>query len=97
MKSFRERKCEREDIEALHRLLKELAIVEKNAGSVKLSPADYLRDGFDTKPLLFLAAFAEAQEGGQWRHVGLLVWCYTYSAREGRSLGIQDRTSGALR
>lgn len=87
------RKCDCEaDADAIHILVTELAIFERCPDAVKLSVADYRRDGFETKPPLFFAALGEVFEGDKWTPVGLLLCYYKYSTWEGRSIHMEDRT-----
>ncbi len=58
--SVRIRRCDNEaDADAIHFLITELAIFERNLGAVKTSADDLRRDGFRTDNPLFFAALAE--------------------------------------
>lgn len=90
---YRLRRCDdKSDAEALHRLARDLAVFEKGLDSFETTADDFRRDGFETKPPLFHAVFAEhrASEEGEWRAVAFAVWFFSYSTWKGRCLYLED-------
>ncbi len=83
----RVRRCDSPaDADAIYTLVKQLAVFEKEADSVRLTADDFRRDGFETEPPLFFAALAE-EDGVA---VGLLLWFFKYSTWEGKCLHVED-------
>lgn len=77
MPNIRIRRCDSvADADKIYALVKQLAEFEKEPESVRLTPADFRRDGFELQPPLFYAALAEESDGTA---VGLLLWFFKYS------------------
>lgn len=95
---YRIRKCSEPELDSktIHKLITELAVYERAPHAVKLSPDDYRRDGFETKPPLFYAAIAEYQppdeEKGEinYEAVGIALWYFSYSTFTGRTCFLED-------
>lgn len=90
---YRIRRCDHpSDAEAIHALVYELAVFEKQPEALTQTVADYQRDGFETSPPLFVASLAECKENDKWVAVGLALWYFTYSTWKGKSFYLEDRT-----
>lgn len=98
---YRVRKCSSpDDVDELHKLVKELAAFEKDADAVLQTLDDYRRDAFETQPTLFHAAFAEcadidgtsAGEGVvEWEVVRYVTWSHVHSLWKGKGAHLDDR------
>mmetsp|Transcript_4329 Transcript_4329/g.13082 ORF Transcript_4329/g.13082 Transcript_4329/m.13082 type:complete len:194 (-) Transcript_4329:1476-2057(-) len=93
--NFRIRPAVKTDAEDIYRLIKELAIYEKEPDAVKINPETLAADGWpessDVLPL-FKAAMAEVIDDAskKWRSVGYALWFTVYSTWEGRTLWLED-------
>ncbi len=80
------RSGKREDVPALLRLIKALAVFEKAGDEVEIGEEELLRDGFGKHPQFsFLLAENEAGEC-----LGIALYYYRYSTWKGRSLYLED-------
>jgi hypothetical protein len=68
---YRLRRAQREDVENILFLIKQLAEYEKEPESVQINEKDLERDGFDTQPPLFYVVIAEVSVG----YVTLIYIC----------------------
>ncbi|KAK4522719.1 hypothetical protein GAYE_PCTG14G0609 [Galdieria yellowstonensis] len=87
---YRLRRAQREDVENILFLIKQLAEYEKEPESVQINEKDLERDGFDTQPPLFYVVIAEVSEQNVWKCVGFALWFYVYSTWQGRALHLED-------
>ena len=79
------RKATPNDMHAVHQLITELAIFEKEPEAVATSPEELLRDGFSENPL-FEALVAEVD--GQI--LGMALYYPRYSTWKGKTLHLED-------
>lgn len=79
------RKATPNDMHAVHQLITELAIFEKEPEAVATSPEELLRDGFSEDPL-FEALVAEVD--GQI--LGMALYYPRYSTWKGKTLHLED-------
>jgi GNAT superfamily N-acetyltransferase len=79
------RKATPNDMHAVHQLINELAIFEKEPEAVATSPEELLRDGFSENPL-FEALVAEVD--GQI--LGMALYYPRYSTWKGKTLHLED-------
>jgi len=80
------RKGEAHDIDALHRLIRELAIYEKAEDKVETTPEIMLQDGFGKSPLFeFFVAETEGRE-----IVGIALFYFGYSTWRGKMMYLDD-------
>lgn len=79
------RKATSNDMHAVHQLITELAIFEKEPEAVVTSPEELLRDGFSENPL-FEALVAEVD--GQI--LGMALYYPRYSTWKGKTLHLED-------
>ncbi|MFN3907502.1 MAG: GNAT family N-acetyltransferase [Flavobacterium sp.] len=79
------RKVTPNDMHAVHQLITELAIFEKEPEAVATSPEELLRDGFSENPL-FEALVAEVD--GQI--LGMALYYPRYSTWKGKTLHLED-------
>lgn len=79
------RKATENDMHAVHQLITELAIFEKEPEAVATTPEELLRDGFSTNPL-FEALVAEVD--GQI--LGMALYYPRYSTWKGKTLHLED-------
>lgn len=85
------RKATPNDMHAVHQLITELAIFEKEPEAVATSPEELLRDGFSENPL-FEALVAEVD--GQI--LGMALYYPRYSTWKGKTLHLEDLIVSAL-
>lgn len=79
------RKATPNDMHAVHQLITELAIFEKEPEAVATSPEELLRDGFSENPL-FEALVAEVD--GQI--LGMALYYPRYSTWKGKTMHLED-------
>ena len=94
---FRLRKCvDKTDAKAIHSLVTELAVYEREPDGIKLEVSDYERDGFGSGVPLFYATLAESKQGDQWEAIGLVLWHFAFSSWEGKTLYVEDCKSAII-
>lgn len=74
-----------EDMEAIWKLIRELAAFEREPEAVVISPSDLIRDGFGETPL-FHTFVAEDASG----IIGMALFYYRYSTWKGRTIHLED-------
>ena len=79
------RKGEKQDMASVLKLIKELAIFEKEPNAVVLTEADLIRDGFSDKPL-FYTFVAEVDK----QIIGIALYYYRYSTWKGKTIHLED-------
>ena len=79
------RKARKKDSRAIHNLIKELAIFEKEPDSVKISVLDIENHGFGSKPL-FECIVAEISD----KVVGIALYYPRYSTWRGPTFHLED-------
>ena len=79
------RKGTREDMTAVLKLIKELAIFEREPNAVVITEEDLVRDGFSESPL-FHTLVAEAHG----KVAGIALYYYRYSTWKGKTLHLED-------
>ena len=79
------RKAKKKDSKAIHSLIKELAIFEKEPDSVKISVSDIENDGFGSKPL-FECIVAEIDN----KVIGMALYYSRYSTWRGPTFHLED-------
>lgn len=80
------RKATKEDVPAIHDLVRELAIFEKAENQVETSPAIYEQDGFGDRPW-FECFVAEHPADGI---VGITLFYFAYSTWKGKMIYLDD-------
>lgn len=79
------RKATPADVSSILRLIKELAVFEKEPNAVIISEEDLLRDGFSNNPL-FHTFVAELEE----EVIGMALYYYRYSTWKGKTIHLED-------
>jgi GNAT superfamily N-acetyltransferase len=79
------RKGEKEDMQGVLALIKELAVFEKEPDAVLITEEDLVRDGFGTNPL-FHVFVAEVENN----IVGIALYYYRYSTWKGKTIHLED-------
>jgi GNAT superfamily N-acetyltransferase len=79
------RKGQKEDMNGVLELIKELAIFEKEPDAVLITVEDLVRDGFGENPL-FHVFVAEVEE----EIVGIALYYYRYSTWKGKTIHLED-------
>ncbi|KAL9965876.1 hypothetical protein ACROYT_G029730 [Oculina patagonica] len=98
MENWRIRDAVAEDVPDILRMIKDLAVYEKEPESrVKLTEEEMLRDGFGEEKPWFGSLIAEELHSPEENHclpkrkaVGYALFFYIYSTWEGRSLYLED-------
>ncbi|SDK71529.1 N-acetylglutamate synthase, GNAT family [Catalinimonas alkaloidigena] len=85
MKDYTIRKATREDVPALFRLIKELALFEKAPREVENSEEQLRKDGFGSDPLF--GAYVAEIDG---KVVGAAFYYWRYSTWKGKRLYLED-------
>lgn len=79
------RKGEKKDMKAVHSLIQELAVFEKEPDAVEVTVDDLERDGFGEHPL-FYTFVAEVDD----KIVGIALFYYRYSTWKGKTIHLED-------
>jgi GNAT superfamily N-acetyltransferase len=79
------RKGEKEDMQGVLALIKELAVFEKEPDAVLITEDDLVRDGFGANPL-FQVFVAEVDND----IVGIALFYYRYSTWKGKTIHLED-------
>ena len=79
------RKAEKEDMQGVLELIKELAVFEKEPDAVLITEEDLIRDGFGSNPL-FHVFVAEKNK----QVVGIALYYYRYSTWKGKTIHLED-------
>src|SRR6187431_76740 len=79
------RKGEKEDMQGVMELIKELAVFEKEPDAVLITAEDLVRDGFAKNPL-FHVFVAEVEK----EIVGIALYYYRYSTWKGKTIHLED-------
>lgn len=88
------RRGTKNDMKAVHDLIQELAIFEKEPDAVVVTVADLERDGFGENPLFY--TFVAEVEGDSSdseqakQIVGMALYYYRYSTWKGRTIHLED-------
>ncbi|NVJ89027.1 MAG: GNAT family N-acetyltransferase [Flavobacteriaceae bacterium] len=83
--SFIVRKAKKEDIQAVHDLITELAVFEKEPDAVEITTEDLLKDGFSDHPRFGL--FVAEQENSI---IGIALFYERYSTWKGKTIHLED-------
>lgn len=83
--SFTIRFATKDDMQAVHNLITELAIFEKEPDAVEITVADLERDGFSEHPQ-FQVFVAEQTEG----IIGMALFYERYSTWKGKAIHLED-------
>ncbi|WP_298417213.1 GNAT family N-acetyltransferase [uncultured Kordia sp.] len=87
------RKATGNDVDAIFRLIQELAIFEKEEDAVLITPNDLLKDGFGTSPKFhcFVAETTENTESSSIKQIlGIALVYMRYSTWKGEVLHLED-------
>lgn len=79
------RRGKKEDVAAVHSLITELAIFEKEPDAVEITADDLLRDGFSANPRFKL--FVAEQEN---KIIGIALFYERYSTWKGKTIHLED-------
>ncbi|WPR72032.1 GNAT family N-acetyltransferase [Flavobacterium sp. NG2] len=80
------RKGNSTDMQAVLKLIQELAVFEKEPEAVLINTSDLIRDGFGSNPLFGVYV----AENDSKQIVGMALYYYKYSTWKGKSLHLED-------
>jgi len=79
------REATKNDVQAMHNLIVELAIYEKAGDQVEVLPEDLIKDGFLANPLFHVYVAEENEEV-----IGMALYYFKYSTWKGKCLYLED-------
>jgi GNAT superfamily N-acetyltransferase len=79
-----------DDVQAIHSLIVELAIYEREPDAVKTTPEQLIQDGFGENPVFHVFVVEHANVNGQKSVVGMALYFFQYSTWEGKVLFLED-------
>jgi GNAT superfamily N-acetyltransferase len=83
-KTWRVRPAAETDVHAIDRLVRELAVYEREPDAVHAVPEDFHRALFCPEPLVHCHVAEVRHAGGTWEVVGMALWYVTFSTWRGR-------------